>query len=135
MREHSAAAGTETLPTTRDEIQEHLYEEPIITSSRQARAQPRVASWVSEFSASTNLDSFSSSSSTRRDSCLAGYSPTPRQSRFRSFTPSSGASSSARSSVNSSALSRTSYQWGFWKVRFLRPPSVFTVNKETQSEA
>lgn len=128
-------AGTETFPSARDEGQDAIYEEPIIASCAHARSQPRVASWVSELSASTNLDSFSSSPSTTRESCLTGRSFTPRESRFHSFTPSSGRSGSARSSVNSSALSRTSYQWGYWKVRFLRPPSLFTVNRTTQSDA
>ena len=128
-------AGNESLPSVRDEGQDALYEEPIYASSRHAQVQSRIGSWVSEFSASTHSDSFSSSPSIRRESCLTGHSLTPRQSRFQSFAPSSRGSESTRSSVNSSALSRTSYQWGYWKVRFLRPPSLFTVNKDTQSEA
>lgn len=134
--------GTET-PTLPAE--EPLYEEPIVPKSRlvevqqgenpYASIQQGENPYPSNSSTFSQTESYYSLPSTGRDSCLTGHSLSPEPSRFQSFTPSSGGSTSARSSVTSSALSRTSYQFGFWKVRFLRPPSVFTVSKETQSEA
>lgn len=111
-----------------------MYEEPIVPLSRFEQEQQRENTYASGFSTVSYTDSFSSNPSTGGESCSTGYSLSPGPSHFQSFTPSSRGSASARSSVTSSALSRSSYQFGFWKVKFLRPPSVFTVNKDKLSE-
>lgn len=123
--------GTETSTVG---TEEPVYEEPIVPFSRLEQEQQRENTFASGSSTVSYTDSFSSYPSTGRESCSTGYSLGPGPSRFQSFAPSSQGSASARSSVTSSALSRSSYQFGFWKVKFLRPPSVFTVNKDKQSE-
>ena len=133
MREYPAStAGIESSPVAGDDRQDPIYEQPIFPSCSYTQSHLRRGSWVSEFSVSTSIDSFSSSSSRTKNSSQ-GHSLTAKH--CQSSAPSRGESESTRSSVNSSVLSKTSFEFGFWKVKFLRAPSVFTVNRTSQSDA